>query len=303
MMKAYIDRSRGAFLGLATGDALGAPVEFARRGEFPLVTDMKPGGYFNLPKGAWTDDTAMALCLADSLLEDPSLNIKDLMDRFLRWIDLAENTSTGKAIGLGQNTIFILGHYRRSGALEAPYIKGKSDGNGSIMRLAPIACAYWREIDLARALAIKQSLATHASALASSACDFLTLVLCELIKGSSFEEALNFGSKYKFEPEVLAIAQGIWVQKSVQEVKSGGFVIDTLEAACWCIWHSDSFEGALIKAVNLGHDADTVAAVTGQIAGALYGADAIPKRWLDDLVQKDKILNKVDALMKIVDPK
>ena len=298
-MEAYIDRSRGAFLGLATGDALGAPVEFTRRGEFPLVTDMKPGGYFNLPKGAWTDDTAMALCLADSLLEDPGLNITDLMDRFLRWIDLAENTSTGKAIGLGQNTIFVLGHYRRSGALEAPYIKGKSDGNGSIMRLAPIACAYWRETDLARSLAIKQSRATHASALASSACDFLALVLCELIKGSSFEEALNLGSKYKFEPEVLAIAQGLWAQKSMQEVKSGGFVIDTLEAACWCIWHSDSFESALIKAVNLGHDADTVAAVTGQIAGALYGADAIPKRWLDDLVQKDKILNKVEALMKI----
>lgn len=292
-------RIRGALLGLATGDALGAPVEFKRRGEFPPVFDMQAGGYFNLPKGAWTDDTAMALCLADSLIACSTLDLKDMIDRFIQWMDLAENTSTGKAIGLGQNTFFVMGNYRRTQALQAPLVRGRSDGNGSIMRLAPIPCAYWRSSENARELAIKQSRATHASDLAASACDFLSLILCDLIRGASFEEALSLARKYEFAPDIRGIALGHWANKTVDEIHSSGFVVHTLEAACWCVWNTSSFEDAIIKAVNLGEDADTVAAVTGQIAGALYGQDAIPDRWLSDLAHKDRIVSVADALISL----
>ena len=293
------DRVIGAMLGLATGDALGAPVEFNRRGEFPYVTDMQSGGYFRLPLGAWTDDTAMALCLADSLIHNPELDLEDLMDRFIRWVDFSENTSTGKCIGLGQNTFFVLGNYRRTRSLLAPSNKGKSDGNGSIMRIAPIPCLYWQYPEIARQLAIKQSYATHASVLAASACDFLSLILCDLIRGVSFEEALSLAGKYEFAPDIRSVALGHWANKTVDEISSSGFVVHTLEAACWCVWNTSSFEDALIKAVNLGEDADTVAAVTGQIAGALYGKNVIPVRWLDVLLHREKIENVAGALIRI----
>jgi ADP-ribosyl-[dinitrogen reductase] hydrolase len=260
---------------------------------------MQSGGYFRLPPGAWTDDTAMALCLADSLIHNPELDLKDLMDRFIRWVDFAENTSTGKCIGLGQNTFFVLGNYRRTKALVAPPNKGKSDGKGSIMRIAPIPCLYWRYPEIARQLAIKQSYATHASVLAASACDFLCLILCDLIRGASFEEALSVAGRYEFAPDIRRIALGHWADKKLDEISSSGFVVHTLEAACWCVWHTHSFEDALIKAVNLGEDADTVAAVTGQIAGALYGKNAIPVRWLDVLLHREKIENVASALIII----
>ena len=224
-----------------------------------------------------------------------------MMDRFLRWVDLAENTSTGKAIGLGQNTFFVLGHYRRTQALQAPLIRGRSDGNGSIMRLAPIPCVYWRQPEKARDLAMLQSRATHASELAASACDFLALVLSALIGGKSLEDTLRVASRYEFHPEIRGLARSEWVEKAEDNIHSGGFVVHTLEAALWCVWHSASFEEALIKAVNLGEDADTVAAVVGQIAGALYGLDAIPDRWLTELAHKERIASVADELITLAD--
>ena len=142
----YELRATGALVGLAIGDALGAPVEFQRRGSFQLVTDMMSGGYFRLPAGAWTDDTAQALCLANSLLEHPDFSAGDFLDRLWGWMERGENTSTGIAIGVGQNTLRVMGNYRRTGALLAPRMPGKADGNGALMRLAPVACLHWRDM-------------------------------------------------------------------------------------------------------------------------------------------------------------
>jgi ADP-ribosylglycohydrolase len=138
------DRAVGALVGLAIGDALGAPVEFQQRGSFEPVTNLRAGGYFKLPSGAWTDDTAMALCLAESLLEHPSLSPQDLLDRFCRWASDGENTSTGVCVGIGQNTLRVLGNFHRNGTLFAPETRQKSDGNGAAMRLAPVALRHWR---------------------------------------------------------------------------------------------------------------------------------------------------------------
>ncbi|RZM04706.1 MAG: ADP-ribosylglycohydrolase family protein [Pedobacter sp.] len=127
-----IDRAKGAFYGLAVGDALGAPVEFLRRGTFEPVTTMRSGGYFRLPPGAWTDDTAMALCLAQSLAKYPDLDEADLIARFRGWVDRAENTSTGKCIGIGQNTLRVLMHLFRTGETQAPSGYQRADGNGAV---------------------------------------------------------------------------------------------------------------------------------------------------------------------------
>ena len=150
-------------MGLAMGDALGAPVEFSPRGTFAPVTAYRSGGRFKLPAGAWTDDTAMSLCLAESLIKNDGLNVTDLLDTFCDWAETGSNTSTGIAVGIGQNTLRVLGDYRRNGYLKALRFGAKNDGNGSLMRLAPVACYACPDIDKSRVLASQQSRATHAS--------------------------------------------------------------------------------------------------------------------------------------------
>ena len=138
--------SLAAVVGLAIGDALGAPFEFKARDCFPPVTEMMAGGYFRLPAGAWTDDTAMALCLTESLNHASDFDAQDLLNRFLRCMDSNDNTSTGKCIGVRQNTLTVLGHYRRTSEVIAPPIKGRSDGNGALLRVAPVAVQHWSNL-------------------------------------------------------------------------------------------------------------------------------------------------------------
>lgn len=289
-------RAAGALIGLAVGDALGAPVEFKDRGSFPFVTEMQSGGYFHLPAGAWTDDTAMALCLADSLISHPEFDPADMLNRFLRWMNEHENTSTGRCIGVGQNTLAVLGNYHRTGSLVAPPVKGRSDGNGAIMRLAPVACMHWRDIETVRRIAIHQSRATHSSELSAAASEMLAWLISLLIAGTSWSDALNAVHSNEWHEDIQSIAAGAWVSKSADEISSSGFVVHTLEAAMWSVGTTTNFEDALIKAVNLGHDADTVGAVAGQIAGARYGVQSIPERWVNVLAQREALEGRVVSL-------
>jgi ADP-ribosyl-[dinitrogen reductase] hydrolase len=286
--RAIQERARGAMVGLAIGDALGAPVEFKDRDSFPEVREMLAGGYFKLPAGAWTDDTAMALCLADSLIHDSDLDARDLLNRFLGWIYANENTSNGQCIGVGQNTFAVLGNYRRTGALTAPPIKGRSDGNGALMRLAPVACRHWADPTKARLIARSQSYTTHASELSAAACDAVAAILCDLIAGQPWQDALSGITNDIWPEEIRTILAGSW-NKPRNEILSSGYVVHTLEAALWAVGTTANFEEALIAAVNLGNDADTVGAVAGQLAGARYGIRAVPSRWSDMLIDCDKI--------------
>lgn len=278
------DRRQGVLLGLAIGDALGAPVEFMARDSFPLVTEMLGGGPFNLPPGAWTDDTAMALCLDESLGHDPELDLKDLLDRFCRWLEFGENTSTGKAVGVGQNTLRSLGNYRRTGALQASERTNRSDGNGAIMRSGPIPALHWQDPKKSRRLSALQSRATHCSDLSAACCELLSDILCDLISGKPWASVRTRPALQHWPEEVRAMAQGQWIAKHRDSIRSTGYVIDTLEAALWSVEQANTFEDALITAVNLGEDADSVAAVAGQLAGARWGRADIPKRWIEVLV-------------------
>ena len=288
----------GCLVGLAVGDALGAPVEFCKRDTFEPVTGMRAGGQFNLPAGAWTDDTAMTLCLADSLLAHGSLVSSDLLDRFIRWAEQGENSSTGVAVGIGQNTLRTLGNYHRTGAMKATRFGAKADGNGAIMRLAPVPIFYWKDPLRAQQVAVEQSQTTHCSSLSDEACAYLAIVLARLIAGQDWNDALAVDLAAGCSLEIQQIVGRAWEHKDRDEINSTGYVMHTLEAALWSVARTSSFEEAVLLAVNLGDDADTVGAVTGQLAGALYGIGAVPAPWLDELRASEAINARAEALLE-----
>ena len=283
------DRIAGAFVGLAIGDALGAPVEFSPRGTFEPVSGYREGGRFKLPAGAWTDDTAMALCLAQVLINNNGLDSGQLLESFCDWAEHGSNTSTGIAVGIGQNTLRVLGDYRRNGYLEALPFGSKNDGNGSLMRLAPVACYAHADPEQAIHLASQQSIATHASRPADQSCQLVAELLCGLINGHKYDELWRLASKRNWGPAVRSLFGHNYSELISDNVFAGGYVIDTLHAALWSLLNTNSFESAAIGAVNLGDDADTVGAVVGQIAGAMYGYASIPKHLKQNLVDERKL--------------
>ena len=283
------DKIAGSMLGLAIGDALGAPVEFTPRGEFPFVEGYQDGGRFHLPVGAWTDDTAMALCLADSLVHNDGFDADDLLQRFCNWAEHGENSSTGISVGIGQNTLRALGDYKRTGRLEAEAFGAKNDGNGSLMRLTPAVCFASHHLETAMELAALQSRTTHASPIAEECCRLTAALIFKLLDGDDYyaakEAALALGWT---EPLTQAIGSPLAGVDDVR-VPSGGYVLDSLRASLWCIENTKSFENAVLLAVNLGDDADTTAAITGQMAGALYGYAAMPQNLKDSLVGERRL--------------
>ena len=293
------DRAFGALLGLAVGDALGAPLEYTRRNSRPKVVDLIGGGPFNLKPGEWTDDTSMALCLADSLIELNEFSGKDVIDRFVRWWQHGENSVNGRCFDIGIQTREALDRYVRTGQVwGSGLVESKRAGNGSLMRLAPVAIFAAPDPVEAAKLAVQQSGLTHSSQVVSAACDMFATMLVEAMTGSSKEQVLEF-RRFSGHPAIEEIARGGWMDKERDEISSLGYVVSTLEAAIWCVWKSSSFEEALILAANLGEDSDTVAAVTGQLAGALWGRSAIPQRWLEKLAWRGIIEDRVERLLKI----
>lgn len=283
------DRIAGALVGLAIGDALGAPVEFSPRGTFEPVTGYREGGRFKLPAGAWTDDTAMALCMAQVLISNNGLEPEKLLESFCDWAEHGSNTSTGVAVGIGQNTLRVLGDYRRNGYLEALPFGSKNDGNGSLMRLAPVACYAHSDPAQAIQLASQQSRATHASRSADQSCQLVADLLCGLINGCNFEDLWQVASKRNWNRAVGSLFDYNYTELDADNVNAGGYVIDTLHASLWSLFNTNSFEAAAIKAVNLGDDADTVGAVVGQIAGAMYGYASVPAHFKNTLIDERKL--------------
>ena len=289
------DRAIGALLGLAVGDAIGTTVEFRRRDSFTPLTDMVGGGPFNLKAGQWTDDTSMALCLADTLLEKGQVDQADLMERFVRWWRQGENSSTGTCFDIGMTTSSALRRFERSGDPVAGSTHARSAGNGSLMRLAPVVILHHGSRADARAAARAQSVTTHAAPAAMDACAFFAGLLVDAINGMDKEELLRPANVEGAEG-FQAVSAGSWRSKGRDEIQSTGYVIHTLEAALWSVAAAESFDEAVLTAANLGDDADTVAAVTGQMAGALWGASSIPQRWKDRLAWNETINEKASAL-------
>jgi ADP-ribosyl-[dinitrogen reductase] hydrolase len=275
------DRAVGALVGLAVGDALGTAVEFKKRGTFPPVTDMRGGGVFGLNPGEWTDDTSMALALGEALLKDPALaDPATAMNRWVNWYEWGMYSHNDRCFDIGNQTATALSDWSMSRSL--PEGDTESAGNGSIMRLAPAVIVNFNNTGLMLDVAQRQSDLTHRNPQCRLIAAKLASLMATLIVGQGDGE---------IPADIAARAE--------PEVKSTGYVVDTFEAAIWAFAPRDGFRNILLRAVNLGDDADTVGAVTGQIAGAAYGLSGIPETWLEVLAWRPRIIDMGRALYSL----
>jgi ADP-ribosyl-[dinitrogen reductase] hydrolase len=283
------DRAVGALLGLAVGDAVGTTLEFTARDTRPPLTDMVGGGPFDLKPGQWTDDTAMALALGYSLAEEGAFDPHDCMARFSDWFLRGAYSCTGTCFDIGMATRAALGQFRSDGNPFAGSSAPHTAGNGSLMRLSPVPIwAARRGEDVVADIARQQSCLTHGAQECQAACEGYAVLTVRAILGASRDEVLT-AFAFDGPPRIAEIFAGSWREKSRDRILSSGYVVHSLEAALWSLGNSDSFEEAILLAANLGDDADTVAAITGQLAGALYGASGIPNHWRARLAWHDKI--------------
>jgi ADP-ribosylglycohydrolase len=299
-------------LGLAVGDALGVPVEFRSRGSF-RVDSMQGYGSHNQPPGTWSDDTSLALCLVDSLTR--GFAPEDIARNIILWHDAGAFTAHGEVFDIGISTSQAIRRLKKG---ITPYKAGctgeNENGNGSLMRIAPLVFCLVDRPKCERFLITKDvSSITHAHEWSVTACFIYIEYLLKLLAGmkketayKELQEEFRFPEVY-FDHGIRLIGQDtldkfsriIWSDIYTlpeSDIKSGGFVIDTLEAALWCFLTTNNYRDAVLKAVNLGDDTDTTAAVTGALAGITYGLKSIPSEWLDKLAGTKDIRRLAGAM-------
>ncbi|MBV1788211.1 ADP-ribosylglycohydrolase family protein [Marinobacterium sp. D7] len=294
------DRLRGMLVGLAVGDALGAPVEFMNPGSFEPVVDMRAGGPHRLPEGYWTDDTSMALCSGVSLYLQGGFDPQDHMQRFLRWFREGYLSSTGRCFDIGTRTRQALLRFEKQGELFAGKESFDSAGNGALMRLAPLMIHCHRDPEQAERLAVEHCRLTHGDPRCLEANRLLARVIRLLGEGGSKEEgflALARGSGDLQHRELRELAGGTFQRREPPQIRGRGYVVSALEAALWAFGKSRTFYEGMLLAVNLGEDSDTTGAIYGQIAGTFYGYHAIPSQWRAVLFQHEAIVALADLLM------
>lgn len=284
-----INRARGALLGLAVGDAIGTTVEFMPRGSFAPLTDMVGGGPFDLLPGQWTDDTSMALCLAASLI-DTGFDTQDQMQRYTLWHDEGYMSSNGTCFDVSCTVSDALEQFRHDGDPLAGSSRPNNAGNGSLMRLAPVPIYYQDTPERAIQMSGRQSRTTHQAPECLAACRLLAQALIRALQGTTKDEVLApLQEAMPMSNALMLIAAGGYKTKPESQIKGSGYVVESLEAALWCFWQTDNFKDCVLLAANLGDDADTTAAVAGQLAGAFYGETGIPEPWLKKLAMATEI--------------
>lgn len=286
--EAIRDRAIGALIGLAVGDAVGTTLEFKQRDSYPRLTDMVGGGPFGLKPGQWTDDTSMALALADSLLEGDAFDPADLMRRFVAWREEGAYSCTGSCFDIGITVSSALSRWQRTGDPIAGSTDPNSAGNGSLMRLSPVAIRHWQDREKLRHIAALQSRTTHGAPEAVSACVAYAELIAEAIAGQP-RHAVLAPRETDHAGRIADIMGGSWRGALRHDIGSSGYVAHSLEAALWSIGRTSDFRSAILTAANLGGDADTTAAIAGQLAGALYGVSGIPKEWLAKVAWREEI--------------
>ena len=292
-----IERYRGSLLGLAAGDALGTSLEFQLPGTFTPIQDMIGGGVFDLQPGQWTDDTSMALCLAESLITKKGFDPIHQLETYLRWYREGHLSSNGRCFDVGGTVQDALYRFRETGEPFCGSTDPLSSGNGCIMRLAPVPLFYAQNPQDAIEKSADSSRTTHGSDRCIDACRYLGGLIVGAVKGATKEELLS--SRYSPIPgyweanplveQIDEIAGGSFKYRQPPEIEGSGYVVKSLEAALWAFYHSNSFKEGCLLAVNLGNDADTTGAVYGQLAGAFYGEQGIPQEWRSLLALKQLI--------------
>lgn len=286
-------------MGLCVADALGVPVEFTSRAERTTspVTGMRGYGTWNQPPGTWSDDSSLTFCLAESLCTQYSL--EDMAEKFCRWYSEAYWTAHSETFDVGNTTQAAIAKLQRGVLpLESGEKSDRSNGNGSLMRILPMA--YWhKRLDFPELIdrVHQVSSITHAHPRSQMACGIYVSIAISLLQGSELETAYQQGWKqvqqiYQKPPysselsHFERVTSGAIASLPVDAIQSSGYVIHTLEAALWCLFNTSSYAEAVLQAVNLGDDTDTTAAVTGGLAGIYYGLENIPAEWLSQIARK-----------------
>ena len=307
---------KSAILGVVTGEALGCPVQFESRDEVARhpVTGMRGYGTFNLPAGSWTDDSSLTLALLESIARVGGIDETDIMNNFVRWLEDGAFTPYGYAYDIGGGTMDAISRYERE---HNPRTAGgrhaSNNGNGSLMRIMP-AVLYCIEKDLPDQEAIdivhRVGSLTHAHIRANIACGLYYFMARAILteEGSlngRLQRGLNQG--FTFYEERLLDQDELKFYRRLRDmdafaalpagdIRGTGYVVDALEAAVWSLATTGSFEEALLKAVNLGDDTDTVAAIAGGLAGLYYSEDAIPEAWLKALQRREWIEGMISSI-------
>lgn len=284
-----IDRYKGSLLGLAAGDALGTTVEFMSPGSFDPLETIVGGGPFGLNAGEWTDDTSMALCLAESLIERRGFDEVDQMQRFCHWHREGHLSSNGRCFDIGMTVSHALRRFEETSEPFSGSTDKRSAGNGSLMRLSPVPLFFAERPAEAIRRAADSSRTTHGAKEAVDACRYMTALIVGALSDASKEELLSnlfepirgLWENEPLAPKIAEIASGSFKERQPPHIRGSGYVVDSLEAALWAFHHGNDFREGALMAVNLGDDADTTGAVYGQLAGAYYGASGIPDEWLE----------------------
>ncbi|MCR4821329.1 MAG: ADP-ribosylglycohydrolase family protein [Treponema sp.] len=321
--------SRALILGLATGDALGCPVQFYKREQVKSfkITGMVGHGTYNLEAGAWTDDTSMSLALADSLIQNKEINYEDIMTRFQNWLLKNEYTPFGKAFDMGQTCMQAIIKYKNGiPALDCGGIKFRENGNGSLMRIAPIILYLRKNFgkegfsgdDAHIPFSIVENISklTHGHYISLIACDIYVLLLNEVLNGCNKSNLIketfpkireyitykNMEATKNKDIEHSAVYEKAFrsfnrifdpnfINLPEEEISSTGYVLDSLEAALWCFFNTDSYRDCLIKVINLGGDTDSIGAIAGALSALYYlknpsqseDKSYIPEEWISFL--------------------
>ncbi len=290
-------RCKGSLVGLAVGDALGTTLEFKRPGTFTPISDVVGGGPFQLKPGEWTDDTSMALCLAESLIECQGFDPADQMRRYVRWYREGYLSSTGRCFDIGNTVREALHRFENTGEPFSGSTHPHSAGNGSIMRLAPVPLFFARNPALAIEMSGESSKTTHRARTAVDACRYFGGLIVGALLGAGKDEILSecyspvprCWDKHPLVREIEEIACGSFKRREPPEIVGAGYVVKSQEAALWAFHRTDSFRDGCLAAVNLGDDADTTGAVYGQLAGAFYGYEGIPEEWRRKFAHRELI--------------
>jgi ADP-ribosyl-[dinitrogen reductase] hydrolase len=295
------DRFQGALLGLAVCDALAAHTQFRKPGTFAVVGDLLGGGPFDLPRGAWTDDTAMALLLGESLLEREGFDGQDQVNRYVRWQREGYGSATGQCVGISASVARALATalYRRQ-PFAGSHDPAQLDKD-PLSRVAPVVMYFFSDPSVAVARAAEAARITAQAPMVLDCVRLLAAMLRQALAGRDKAAILRppreFWESMNTRPEVQAIYEGSYLRRMPPEITGGGHVIQALEAALWAFHRGETFREGALLAANLGRDCDVVAATYGQIAGAYHGVSAIPGIWRNSLMRQEVVIDTADRLL------